>query len=453
MEALSEHRAPLLLLRSEPFGGIVADRFSYKVRFYNHTAFYLIEQIVSSKSDEDIILAVNKKFDGSENQDISAHIDICREGLLNFLKDDGPRPIGDDLEESVPTLKAPLDLELEITKRCNLSCRHCYNNSTSNSLAELPWSYIQAVLAPFISDRLRFLTITGGEPFLHPQFENVIRMAREVAESVNLSTNGTLVSSRNIDYLCEYVDTVNISLDGPTADVHDHFRKCRGAFAKAKRSIGTLANKGVNVAVQTTVFRGNLALLRDLGKLIQNEGASTWSIRLPLPSGRALQDLEGFFSAEEIREREEELCSVHDMGFNLKIYAGISVPWSRKECYQRVENQNSLLACSAGTVLAAILADQRLTPCILFSGSNYSEPLPDPENLKLIWRESPYFKRMREIRLHEIPLCRTCGHYGKICELGCRAKPYLFQGNLSLPDPDCDYYRDRSRLRKAQQSP
>jgi radical SAM protein with 4Fe4S-binding SPASM domain len=154
-----------------------------------------------------------------------------------------------------------------------------------------------------------------------------------------------------------------------------------------------------------------------------------------------LQNWEGFFTAKEIREREEDLRSLHDMGFDLEVYAGIPVSWSRKEKYLKVENKNPLIACTASTVLAAVLANQRLSPCILFSGSDYSEPMPDPKNLKLIWRDSPYFNRIRKIRLQEIPLCRTCGHYGKVCKTECRAKAYLFHGNIATPDPDCDYYR------------
>lgn len=437
---------PRIFLRSEPFGGIVADHFSSKVRFFNQTAFFLIEQILSNPSDEEILRTVKRRFKGTEKQNLLEHINICREDLLSFLKSEEATSVVDDLEESVPILKAPLDLQLEITKRCNLSCAHCYNLSGARCTAELPWEYIHDVLEQFTSDRIRFISITGGEPLLHPQLESVLKMARDVAENVNLSTNGTLVSENNFPYIVEYVDTVNISLDAPIAEVHDRFRNQSGSFEKAKRAIGKFASKGIEVVVQTTVFRENLSLLKDLGKLVQDEGASSWSVRLPLASGRAVKNSEMFFSPDEIREREEDLHSLHDIGFNMEVYAGIPVSWSRKEKYQKLEHKNPLIACTASAVLATVLADKRLSPCILFSGTEYAEPMPDPKEIKHLWRESHYFNQIRKMRLHDIPLCRTCGHYGRVCKTECRAKAYLFHGDIATPDPDCDYYRTFQKM-------
>ena len=432
---------PRVFLRSEPFGGIVADHFSSKVRFFNHTAFFLVEQILSNKSEQEITEAVKERFKGTEKQNLSEHIDICRGNLKAFLDDDESTAVVDDAEPSIPVLKAPLDLQMEITKRCNLSCAHCYNLSGARNIAELSWEYIHDVLQQFTSDRIRFISITGGEPLLHPQLESVLKMARLVAESVNLSTNGTLVADDNFSYIAECVDTVNISLDAPRAEIHDRFRNQKGSFEKAKKAIGRFAGKGINVVVQTTVFRENLSLLKELGKLIQDEGASSWSVRLPLASGRALQNSEVFFSPDEIREREEDLHSLHDMGFDMKIFAGIPVAWSRKEAYRKIEHKNPLIACTASAVLAAVLADKRLSPCILFSGTDYAEPMPEPKEIKRLWKESQYFNKIRRMRLHDIPLCRTCGHYGEVCKTECRAKSYLFHGEIATPDPDCDYYR------------
>ena len=76
------------ILRSEPFGGIVADRLSSKVRFYNHTAFSLIEHIIFGSSGEQILNYMKNRFKGTDNQSVNEHINICREDILTFINYD-----------------------------------------------------------------------------------------------------------------------------------------------------------------------------------------------------------------------------------------------------------------------------------------------------------------------------------------------------------------------------
>ena len=184
--------------------------------------------------------------------------------------------------------------------------------SGNDCKTELTWDYINDILEQLTLDRIRFLSITGGEPLLHPQIRSVLKKARKIAEHISLSTNATLITQENFPYLSENIDTINISLDAPRAEIHDRFRNKRGCFEKAKRAIRKFANKGVQVVIQTTIFRENLALLCELGQLIQSEGASSWSVRLPLASGRALLNPKVFFSKAEIREVEEDnvLCMI-----------------------------------------------------------------------------------------------------------------------------------------------
>ena len=83
---------------------------------------------------------------------------------------------------------------LEITSKCNLHCRHCYNSSSSENTAHLSRETISTCLEYFSNNNVLDLTISGGEPLLHPDIVNILQDAHERGFRTLLATNGTLLS-------------------------------------------------------------------------------------------------------------------------------------------------------------------------------------------------------------------------------------------------------------------
>ncbi len=442
----SDKEKTALFIRRESFGGVIADRFSSKVRFLGPAAYFIVEQISDGRSDDEIIQAVHAEFSGTEGKDIRKDICSCREIIQDFRKTQDAEVLVEDDIEAVPTLNVPLDLKLEITRQCNLSCSHCYNQSSKRDAELLPLDYVRTILDQIAEQRLRLVTVTGGEPLLHPQLSDILSSVREITENLTFATNGTLFKPQTLGLVAELADTVNISLDSHLPEVHDHFRGARDSHRKAVSAIETLAARNTDVVVQTTIHRGNCDSLKELGHLVEEIGAKVWSVRLPLASGRFLENREVFLSADEVRDREESIASLRAEGYSMEVFAGIPVPWSRQEDFEEARLANPLIACAAATVMAAVLADRTLTPCILFSGTRYAEPMQDPARFKQLWRKSVYFNRIRGMRLHDVPLCSRCGHYGTVCRSECRAKSFIFFGDIATPDPDCDFARARQHV-------
>ncbi|MDP3427455.1 MAG: radical SAM protein, partial [Humidesulfovibrio sp.] len=121
-------------------------------------------------------------------------------------------------------------LHLQLTERCNLACPGCYLPERAGR--GLDAREIEArVFAPLAQAGVRYATLTGGEPLLHPQWLEVCTAAMRHFADVQLVTNGMLLSVERYEALREAgLRAIKVSLDGPTAAVHDALRGMAGCF-------------------------------------------------------------------------------------------------------------------------------------------------------------------------------------------------------------------------------
>ncbi len=172
----------------------------------------------------------------------------------------------------------PTRLVLDVTRRCNLRCAMCRTWERPHG-AELDAAEIAGVLRRL--HRLRWLDITGGEPFVRSDIAEILAAAAALPRLsvLHFQTNGwfveriakTVSELRRSRLRLEII--VTVSIDGPGA-VHDQIRGRAGSFARAVATAAQLtAIRGVDVHLGTTVSTHNLERLAD-----------TWAaIRAALP--------------------------------------------------------------------------------------------------------------------------------------------------------------------------
>ena len=80
---------------------------------------------------------------------------------------------------------------VQIDERCNLHCVHCFVSATTRG-ASMPLAEVENILVPRLSDcRVGRVTLTGGEPTIHPDFLAVVHSFRRAEMDVGVCTNGT----------------------------------------------------------------------------------------------------------------------------------------------------------------------------------------------------------------------------------------------------------------------
>lgn len=91
-------------------------------------------------------------------------------------------------------LSAPVVVDFNITKKCNLKCGFCYADAKNNCQQELSVLEIQKLLDEFQELNIHVIRISGGEPFCHSEIKKIIGLLGKYHFVVCMNTNGTMIS-------------------------------------------------------------------------------------------------------------------------------------------------------------------------------------------------------------------------------------------------------------------
>ncbi|MDO5647880.1 heme d1 biosynthesis radical SAM protein NirJ [Paracoccus sp. (in: a-proteobacteria)] len=175
-----------------------------------------------------------------------------------------------------------------LTRTCNLRCRHCYTTSADVPFpGELTHDQAMGVLDDLRSFNIPALILSGGEPLSRFDFWELAARAKELTfRHLSLSTNGTKLGGENADRVAELgFDYVGISLDGIGA-VNDWFRGVDGAYADALAGVRACLARGVKVGLRYTITRENSHDLPAMLDLCEAEGVDKFYLSHLVYAGR-----------------------------------------------------------------------------------------------------------------------------------------------------------------------
>ncbi|MDW7759912.1 MAG: radical SAM protein [Acidobacteriota bacterium] len=161
------------------------------------------------------------------------------------------------LQNKIPRL--PLDGSLDLTYRCNNSCRHCWLRlppDAPEGREELALDEILRIVDEARRMGCQAWFISGGEPLLRPDFPEIFDSITRKSLSYSLNTNGTLITPE-IARLLTRNGRKMIALYGATADVHDHVTRNPGSFEATLRGMAYLKEADADFIVQIVPMRAN----------------------------------------------------------------------------------------------------------------------------------------------------------------------------------------------------
>lgn len=196
-------------------------------------------------------------------------------------------PVGDvSLDEANAHLaRSPRELCCEVTTACSLVCCVCIASAPSLTPKHLPVDALHELLSELPSDVAR-VTITGGEPTLHPDLAALVECCSEAGKLAVISTNG--YDSKGALRALASADRVllAVSLHGPRA-VHDRFVGRSGSYERARDTIASAIAAGHRTHVLTTATSDTLPSLEALTLSLSDLRVAEHRINLVRPNGRA----------------------------------------------------------------------------------------------------------------------------------------------------------------------
>lgn len=174
-----------------------------------------------------------------------------------------------------------------ITRTCNLKCIHCYSDSDAQRYpGELDWDQMVGVVEDLAAYGVPGLLLSGGEPTVHPRFDDLVDLASGLGMRLTISTNGTRLTADRATRLKEAgVAYVGISLDG-IGEIHDHFRGRVGAFADAVKGFRHCQAAGQKTGLRLTLTRHNAENLDAILDFIEEEDIRRACFYHLVPAGR-----------------------------------------------------------------------------------------------------------------------------------------------------------------------
>ncbi len=357
----------------------------------------------------------------------------------------------------------PTTVQWYLTKRCNLTCSHCFNYEDGEQPRAAP-NELSRDEALALMDRLGeagvfHVNFLGGEVFTVPWFAELAARAVTHEVGVTVATNGTMVTVENATELWDAgVRQAQVSFDG-TPEVHDAIRG-KGAYARALRGMRILIEKGFLTRVAFTLMASNHHCLEPLLEMCVAERVPRFKLHGYIPAGRSSQELAevpplDVVRAAVVRLQRAERESDCDFRVEYPCYTGHLIEEDARKRW-RVGDPARGLSCGAGTTDAVIWEDGSVGACEFFRGEQVGDLRS--QSLGEIWRGGhEVIERWRRLELVG-GKCGSCG-YQADCGFGCRANAFYVGGDFYGGDPGCisapppgevhpyDLIRDREPVR------
>lgn len=287
-------------------------------------------------------------------------------------------------QSPVPSLRY---LELQITDRCNLACKHCYLGPAGGT--DLSLDRAREVLDQLEEMQGLRLLITGGEPLMHRNVRELLGLLAGYRFRKILFTNGLLLSGDLLKSL--RVDEVQFSVDGMKKG-HEALRG-GGTYERVMDRITATRSEGCEVSVATVVHRENLGEFEEMDRTFRALGVRDWTVDAPSLAGNLMAHPLLQVTHEEAGERLR-------YGFGGGLHGS-----------------GGGFAC--GLHLAAVLADGTIAKCGFY---RHAPAGSIDEGLRRVWA------RMKPIPLSELECAAISCRFLTVCRGGCRFRASIAGG-------------------------
>jgi len=335
----------------------------------------------------------------------------------------------------------------ELTLACNLNCRHCGSRAGTARKSELSDEALFALADELVDLGLERVTLSGGEPTLHPRWADLGAHLTGQGVSVNMISNGLTWDREKAKKARDAgFGSVAFSVDG-FEEAHDFIRSVRGGYRKILDALEASRAEDLPIAVVTTIYRNNISELRAMKPFLASLGVASWQLQIGNPAGNMKDNRELVLAPEDLLEIVPLLAELRSEGGDPVIYIGDNIGYfgPYEEALRGAGREIDFwLGCRAGLQVIGIESHGAIKGClslpsVLNHEDRFVEGTVVEQSLTDIWCNPDGFAYNRAFSTDRLGgFCRTCS-YNEICRGGCLWTAFSHSGDR-FDNPFC-YYR------------
>lgn len=340
--------------------------------------------------------------------------------------------------------RAPVSFDLEITARCNNNCRHCYINLPAGDreakAKELSLAEIAGIADDAVSMGAVWCLITGGEPLLREDFEEIYLALKKRGLLVTVFTDGCLIAPRHVDLFKQYPPRdIEISVYGVTQETYERVSRRRGTFTAFMRGLNLLFDAGVPVRLKAMAIQSNVDELPAISQFCREHTS----------------DYFRFDAMLHLRYDGNESRNAEIRSERLAPKQVIAIETADKDHFSALEKAcgsastaggehaacDCMFHCGAGTTHFSVNYQGIFRLCSTLHHPDTVFNLRQG-SLAEAWAKVPAVRNIRTTKPQFIEACRTCP-VAELCP-GCAAYSYLESGEM---DYQVEYFCEVAHLR------
>jgi mycofactocin radical SAM maturase len=320
-------------------------------------------------------------------------------------------------------LRSPVNLTWEVSLACNLRCSHCLSSSGEPAAGELSTAEALDLVEQLHRADVFQVNFGGGEPFMRPDFEEILAACHGKGIMTCISTNGTLIDAGRVTRLAaSRLVAIQVSMDGAAPETCDAIRG-KGVFNRAVEAIKLLADSSIPTSINTVLTRQNADEIPAMHDLARSLGVSLRVSRFR-PSGR------GADNWEDLRPTPVQLLAFSDW---LAKSGDVRTGDSFFSLTSQERQGLGLNLCGAAKLTCCVGPTGNMYPCAFLQTDRFKAGSLRDNTFQEIWDSSEIYESFRSLRIHS---CEECQRFDQ-CHGGCPAVAWHLKNDLGGGDPEC----------------
>jgi len=287
-----------------------------------------------------------------------------------------------------------------LTEGCNLACRHCWLaprfDADGSAYPTLAVELFETVIREAKPLGLGGVKLTGGEPLLHPQIQQLLDIVRREKLSLTLETNGVLCTPAMAREIAKVPNRfVSVSIDGADIATHEWVRGVPGCFEKAQQAVRNLAAADTAPQIIMSVMRCNADQVEAVVRMAEKLGASSVKFNIVQPTARG----------QRLHEKDETLgiAELIQLGRHVDMELAPTTKVQLFFDYPHAFQPLSRMASRDGCDTCGILGILGVIPTGQYALCGIGEHVPElvfgeveKDRLEMVWQENKILKELRE---------------------------------------------------------